>query len=50
MEEIRNVHTILVGKCEGNRPLRRPRRKWEDYMKMNLKEIRSEDVEWIHVA
>ena len=30
MEEGRDVHIVLVGKSEGNRPLRRPRRRWED--------------------
>jgi hypothetical protein len=33
----RNAYGILVGKPEGKRPLRRPRRRWEDNIKMNLR-------------
>jgi hypothetical protein len=36
--EKRNVYTILVGKAEGKRPLRRPRRRWVDNIKMDLRE------------
>ena len=36
MEEGRGVHRVLVGKLEGERPLGRPRRRWEDNIKMNL--------------
>jgi hypothetical protein len=39
MEEGRNVYRVLVGKPEGKRPHRRPRRRWEDGIKMNLGEI-----------
>jgi hypothetical protein len=35
----RNVYRVLVGKPEGKRPLERPRRRWEDGMKMDLREI-----------
>jgi hypothetical protein len=35
----RNVHRILMEKLEGMRPLRRPRRRWVDNIKMDLKEI-----------
>jgi hypothetical protein len=35
----RNAYRILVGKPEGKRPLGRPRRRWEDTIKMNLREI-----------
>jgi hypothetical protein len=38
MGEGRNVYRILVGKPEGKRPLERPRRRWEDGMKMDLME------------
>jgi hypothetical protein len=38
--EIRYVYKILVGKPEGKRPLGRPRHKWEDNIKLDLKEIR----------
>jgi hypothetical protein len=37
--EKRNVYRILVGKSEGKRPLGRPRRKWEDNIKMDLRDI-----------
>ena len=39
MEEERVVHRVLVGKPEGERPLGRPRRRWEDNIKMNLQEV-----------
>ena len=39
MGEGRGVHSVLVGKPEGKRPLRRPRRKWEDNIKMDLQEV-----------
>ena len=37
--EDRGVHRVLVGKPEGKRPLGRPRRRWEDYIKMDLQEV-----------
>jgi hypothetical protein len=37
--EKRNAYRILVGKLEGKRPLGRPRRKWVDNIKMDLREI-----------
>jgi hypothetical protein len=46
----RNVYRVLVGKPEGKRPLERPRRRWEDGIKMDLGEIGSGDVEWIQLA
>jgi hypothetical protein len=39
-----------MGKPEGKRPLGRPRRRWEDVIKMNLREIGWGGVEWIHLA
>jgi hypothetical protein len=39
MREGRNVYTVLVGKPEGKRPLERPRRRWEDGIKLDLREI-----------
>jgi hypothetical protein len=45
MAEGRNVHRVLVGKPEG-----RPRRRWEDGVKMDLGEIVSGGVEWVHLA
>jgi ribosome biogenesis protein Nip4 len=48
MGEVRGAYNILVGKPEGRRPLERPRRRWEDNIKMNLREIGFVDVDWIH--
>ena len=39
MGEGRGVHRVLVGKPEGKRPLGRPRRRWEDNIKMDLQEV-----------
>jgi hypothetical protein len=51
MGEGRNVYRVLVGKPEGKRPLERRRRRWEDGIKMDLRErlVRG-GVEWIHLA
>jgi hypothetical protein len=38
----------LVGRPEGRRPLGRPRHRWEDNIKMDLREIGFGDVDWIH--
>jgi hypothetical protein len=50
MGEKRNSYKILVGKSEGKRLLGRPRRRWVDNIKMYLKEIRWDGVDWIDVA
>jgi hypothetical protein len=50
MGEVRGAYNILVGKPEGKRPLERPRRRWEDNIKMDLREIGFGDVDWIHLA
>ena len=39
MGEGRGVHRVLVGKPEGNRPLGRPKRRWEDNIKMDLRKV-----------
>jgi hypothetical protein len=39
MVEGRNVYRVLLGKIEGKRPLERPRRRWEDGIRMDLREI-----------
>jgi len=39
-----------VGKPEGKRPLGRPRRKWEDNIKMDLQEVVCGDMDWIELA
>jgi hypothetical protein len=51
MGEERKVYKLLVGKPEGKRPLGRPRRSWEDGMRMDLKEmIGLGGVDWIQLA
>jgi hypothetical protein len=50
MGEVRGAYIILVGRPEGRRPLGRPRRRWEDNIKMDLREIGFGDVVWIHWA
>ena len=39
IEEGRGVHKVLAGKPEGKRPLGRPRRRWEENIKMDLEEV-----------
>jgi hypothetical protein len=46
----RGVYRILMGKPEGKRPLERPRRRWEDNIKMYLQEVRCGGVDWIELA
>jgi hypothetical protein len=50
MGEVRGAYNILVGRPEGRRPLGRPRHRWEDNIKMYLREIGFGDVDWIHWA
>jgi hypothetical protein len=50
MAEGRNVYRVLVGKPEEKRPLERPRHRWEDGIKIDLREIGWGGVEWIHLA
>ena len=47
MEQSRNSYRVLVGKPEGKRPLGRPRRRWEDNIKMDLREVGCDPGEWI---
>jgi hypothetical protein len=46
----RGAYRILVGRPEGRRPLGRPRRKWEDNIKMDLQEVVWEGMDWIDMA
>jgi len=46
----RGVHRALVGKSEGKRPLGRPRRRWEDNIKMDLQEVRGDCEDWMELA
>jgi hypothetical protein len=50
MGEHRNVYKVLMGKPEGKRPLGRPRRRWEDGIRMDLREIGWGSVEWMQLA
>jgi hypothetical protein len=50
MGEERNVYRYLMGKPEGKRPLGRPRRRWEDGIRMDLREIGWGSVEWTQLA
>jgi hypothetical protein len=50
MREPRGAYNILVWKPEGRRPLGRSRSRWEDNIKMDLREIGFGDVDWIHLA
>jgi hypothetical protein len=50
MGERRNAYRILVGNPEGKRPLRRPRRRWVDNIKMDVREIGWDSVDWIDLA
>ena len=50
MEEGRGVHKVLVGKLEGKRPFGRPRRRWEDNIKMDLQEVGRGCGDWMELA
>jgi hypothetical protein len=50
MGEKRNAYRILVANPEGKRPLGRPRRRWVDNIKMNLREVGLNGVDWIDMA
>jgi len=50
MVERRGVYRVLVGKPEGKRRLGRPRRRWEDNIKMELPEVGCGGMEWMELA
>jgi hypothetical protein len=50
MGEERGVHRVLVGKPEGKRPLGRPRRRWEDNIKMDLQDVGGVSGDWMELA
>jgi hypothetical protein len=50
MDEKRKAYRILVEKPEGKRPLRRPRRRWVDNTKMDLREIGWGGMDWIDLV
>jgi len=47
--ERRGVYRVLVGKPEGKRPLDRPRRRWEDNIKMDFQEVGCGGMDWIEL-
>jgi hypothetical protein len=49
-EESIGVYRVLVGKPEGKMPLGRPRRRWEDNIKMELQELGHGGMDWIEMA
>jgi hypothetical protein len=48
--ETRNAYRILVGKPEGKRPQGKPKRRWMDNIKMDLREIEWDGMDWIDLA
>ncbi|KAJ4436661.1 hypothetical protein ANN_16792 [Periplaneta americana] len=50
MGESRNAYRVLVGRPEGKRALGRPRRRWEDNIKMDLREVGYDGRDWINLA
>ena len=50
MKEGRGVHRVLVGKPEGKRSLGRPRRRWENNIKMDLEEVGRSCGDWMELA
>ena len=49
MRETRGVYRVLVRKTEGNRPLGRPRRRWEVNIMMDLQEVECGSMDWIEL-
>jgi hypothetical protein len=50
MGEERGVNRVLLGKPEGKRPLGRPRRRWEDNIKMDVEEVGGGRGDWMELA
>jgi hypothetical protein len=50
MREEKGVHRVLVGKPEGKRPLGRPRRRWEDDIKMDVQEVEGGHGDWMELT
>ena len=44
------VYKVLVGNTEGKRPLRRPRRRWEDNIKIDIQEVGCGGMDWFELA
>jgi hypothetical protein len=50
MGKMKNAYKILVGEPEEKKPLGRPRHRWEDNIRRDLREIGWESVEWMHLV
>jgi hypothetical protein len=50
MGERGGAYTVLEGKPEGKRPLERPKRRWENNIKMDLREVGGGGIDWIHLV
>ena len=50
MGERRYVYSVLMGKPEGKRPLGRPKRRWDDNIKLDLQEVGCGSMDWIELA
>jgi hypothetical protein len=50
MGEVRDAYRVLVGRPEGKRPLERPRLRWKDNIKLDLREIGIDGANWIRLA
>jgi len=50
MGDRRGVYRFLVGKAEGNMPYGRPRRRWEDNIKIDLREVGCGGMDWIELG
>jgi hypothetical protein len=50
MGEMKDAYRVLVGKLEGKRPLRKPSRRWEDNIKMDLQEVGRRAMDWIDLV
>ena len=50
MGERRDVYRVLMGKSEGKTPLGRPKRRWEDNIKMDIQEIGCGRMDWIELV
>jgi hypothetical protein len=48
--EMTNAYNILVGKPEGKRPFGRPRCRWEDNVRMDIRKTGWQNMDWIHLA
>jgi len=49
MGEERGVYRVLVGKPEGRKPLGRPRRRWVDYIRMDLQDVGCGHMDWVRI-